>query len=105
MWQLAIAQSYEKEGKLREAIREYAKVGREGPAHHREEAGRRIQELQRIMQRSLKVVNEAVCHVEKGYFGNRKQVFFSGWPTRWGRPSAAAALKTSGAARKSAISV
>ena len=45
--QLAIAQSYEKEGKLREAIREYAKVGREGPAHHREEAGRRIQELQR----------------------------------------------------------
>lgn len=44
----------------------------------------RIQELQRLMTRALKVVNTATVEVEKGYFPNRKQVFFSGWPGDFG---------------------
>lgn len=40
----------------------------------------RIQEAQRLMTRALKVVNSSVIAVEKGYFPNAKQVFFSGWP-------------------------
>jgi hypothetical protein len=44
----------------------------------------RIQEIQRLMTRALKVVNEAVVEVEKGYFPNKKQVFFSGWPGDFG---------------------
>lgn len=39
----------------------------------------RMIEGQRLMARSLKIVNEAVCEIEKGYFPNRKAVFFSGW--------------------------
>lgn len=44
----------------------------------------RIQELQRLMTRALKVVNESVCEVEKGYFPNKTNVFFSGWPGDFG---------------------
>ncbi len=40
----------------------------------------RIQEAQRLMTRALKVVNSSILEVEKGYFPNSKQVFFSGWP-------------------------
>ena len=44
----------------------------------------RIQEAQRLMTRGLKVVNEAIVGVEKGYFPNHKAVFFSGWPGDFG---------------------
>jgi len=44
----------------------------------------RIQELQRLMTRGLKVVNTATVEIELGYFPNRKQVFFSGWPGDFG---------------------
>lgn len=37
------------------------------------------QELQDLAGRSLAVVNEGIIAVEKGYFGGKKQVFFSGW--------------------------
>ena len=45
----------------------------------------RIAELQNIMARALNQANEAVAEVEKGYFGNRHMVAFSGWLMR-GRP-------------------
>jgi hypothetical protein len=39
-----------------------------------------VQEAQDLMGRSLTIVNQAIAGVEKGYFGAKKQVFFSGWP-------------------------
>lgn len=44
----------------------------------------RMIEGQRLMSRSLKVMNEGVAAIEKGYFTNKKQVFFSGWPGEFG---------------------
>jgi hypothetical protein len=40
----------------------------------------RITELQHLGQRALKTINEAVVELTKGYWPNKKQVFFSGWP-------------------------
>ena len=39
----------------------------------------RVEEAQKIMARALTSVNEAVVATEKGYFGNRKLVAFTGW--------------------------
>lgn len=44
----------------------------------------RVVEAQEIMARILSFANEGFIEVEKGYFGNKKIVAFSGWPTARG---------------------
>ena len=44
----------------------------------------RIQELQRLMTRALKVANSSIIEVEKGYFPSRRMFHFSGWAGDFG---------------------